>query len=87
MYKGVVESGTAEALVPWEEVQCPQCEMWFGSEGALRSHAVRTHGRTDQLRRFCAFSGVPSVFEGFFRPEHVRFTMHDTLRGVVSSGF
>ena len=40
VYKGVVESGTAEALVPEEEVQCPQCEKWFGSMGAPRSHAV-----------------------------------------------
>ena len=61
-----------------EDVQCPRCEKWFGSVGTLRSRAVRTHGWRDQLRLFV---------RRFFRPEHVHFTMHDTLRGVVSSGF
>ena len=60
VYKGVVESGTAEAPVP-EEM------------GVLRSHAVRTHGKRDQLRRFVFSVECPACF----RPEHVHFTIHD----------
>ena len=65
VYKGVVESGTAEAPVPEEEVRCPQCEMWFGSMGALRSHAVRTHGKRDQLRRFVLSAECPACSKVF----------------------
>ena len=60
VHKGVVESATAEAPVPDEEVQCPQCERWFGSMGALRSHAVRTHGKRDQLRFVLSAEVFPS---------------------------
>ena len=70
--KGVVESGTGEAPVP-VEVQYPLCERGFGSMGALRSHAVRTHGKRDQLRRFVLSAECPACSRSF-RPEHVHLT-------------
>ena len=60
MYKGVLEGGTTEAPVSEDEVLCPQCEKWFGSMGALRSHAVRTHDKRDQLRRFVLLAECPA---------------------------
>ena len=74
VYKGVVECGTAEAPVPEDEVQCSQCERWFGSVGALRSHAVRTHGMRDQLRRFVPPAECPACSKGF--PSRARALHH-----------
>ena len=57
VYKGVVECGTVQAPVPEEEVQCPQCEKWFGGGelyGLIRS------GRRDQLRRFVLSAECPA---------------------------
>ena len=74
VYKGVVESGTAEAPVPEEEVQCPQCERWFGSMGAPRSHSGRPHGKRDQLRRFVLSAECPACSQVF--PSRARALHH-----------
>ena len=84
VYRGVVECGTAEAPVPEEEVQCSQRERWFGSVGALRSHAVRTHSMRDQLRRFVPSAEGPAYSKGF--PSRAR-ALHLTRRRIASSGY
>ena len=91
MYKGVVESGTAEAPVLEEEVQCPQCEKWFGSMGALRSHAVRTHGKRDQLRRFVLSAECPAcskVFPSRARAlHHARYSSKSCQQRLLNEDF
>ena len=71
VYKGVVGSGTPEAPVLEEEVQCPQCER---SMGATLSHAVRTHGKRDQLGRFLLSAECPACSKVF--PSRARALHH-----------
>ena len=91
VYRGVVECGTAEAPVPEEEVQCSQCERWFGSVGALRSHAVRTHGMRDQLRRFVPSAECPAcskVFPSRARAlHHARYSSKSCQQRLLNGGF